>query len=77
MRSIANLGCYMDSQIIVAHITLPKAVLNTVKIFAVYKYQTLFRKSISWKGNLEKLSQKLLPSYFMHESLTNEWLHEK
>ena len=35
MRSIANLGCNMYSKITVAHITLPKAVLNTVKIFAV------------------------------------------
>ena len=36
MRSIAILGCNMYSQITVAHVTLPKAVLNTVKIFAVY-----------------------------------------
>ena len=36
MRSIAILGCNIYSQITVAHVTLPKAVLNTVKIFAVY-----------------------------------------
>ena len=36
MRSIAILGCNVYSQITVAHVTLPKAVLNTVKIFAVY-----------------------------------------
>ena len=36
MRSIANLGCNMYSQITVAHVTLPKAVLNTVEIIAVY-----------------------------------------
>ena len=41
VRSIANLGCNMYSQITVAHVTLPKAVLNTVKIFAVYKKCTL------------------------------------
>ena len=35
MRSIATLGCYIYSQITVAHVTLPKAVLNAVKIFAV------------------------------------------
>ena len=35
MRSIAILGCNIYSQITVAHVTLPKAVLNTVKIFAV------------------------------------------
>ena len=39
MRSIAILGCNIYSQITVAHVTLPKAVLNTVKIFAVYKEQ--------------------------------------
>ena len=36
MRSITILGCNIYSQITVAHVTLPKAVLNTVKIFAVY-----------------------------------------
>ena len=36
MRSIAILGCNLYSQITVAHLTLPKAVRNTVKIFAVY-----------------------------------------
>ena len=35
MRSIAILGCNIYSQITVAHVTLPKAVLNTVKTFAV------------------------------------------
>ena len=36
MRSIANLGYNIYSQITVAYVTLPKAVLNTVKIFAAY-----------------------------------------
>ena len=36
LRSIAILGCNRYSQITVAHVTLPKAVLSTVKIFAVY-----------------------------------------
>ena len=36
MRSITILGCNMYSQITVAHVTLTKPVLNTVKIFAVY-----------------------------------------
>ena len=36
MRSIAISGCHIYSQITVAHVTLPKAVLNKVKIFAVY-----------------------------------------
>ena len=35
MRSIAILGCNIYSQITVAHVTLPKAVLITVIIFAV------------------------------------------
>ena len=35
MRSIANLGCNMYNQITVTHVKLPKAVLNTVEIFAV------------------------------------------
>ena len=45
MRSIAILGCNVYSQITVAHVTLPKAVLNTVKIFVVQyklKHKRLF-----------------------------------
>ena len=37
LRSIAILACNIYSQIIVAYVTLPKAVLSTVEIFAVYK----------------------------------------
>ena len=37
LRSIAILGYDICSQIIVAHVTLPKAVLSTVKIFVVYR----------------------------------------
>ena len=36
LRSIAVLGGNMHSQITVGNVTLPKAVLSTVKIFAVY-----------------------------------------
>ena len=36
LRSIAILGCNIYSHITVAHVTLPKAVLSTVKIFAVW-----------------------------------------
>ena len=36
LRSIAILGCNICSQITVPHVTLPKAVLSTVKIFAVW-----------------------------------------
>ena len=36
LRSIAILGCNICSQITVAHVTLPNAVLSTVEIFAVY-----------------------------------------
>ena len=36
MRSIAILDCKIFSQITVAHVTLPKAVLSTVKVFAVW-----------------------------------------
>ena len=36
MISIAILGCNISSKITVALVTLPKAVLGTVKIFAVY-----------------------------------------
>ena len=39
--SIAILGCNIYSQITVAHVILPKAVLNTVKIFVVYHMGTL------------------------------------
>ena len=38
LRSIAILGCNICSQITVAHVTLPKAVLSTVEIFAVYAH---------------------------------------
>ena len=37
LRSITTLGGNMHSQITVGNVTLPKAVLKTVKIFAVYK----------------------------------------
>ena len=37
LRSIAILGSNIYSQIAVARVTLPKAVLSTVEIFAVYK----------------------------------------
>ena len=37
-RSIAILGCNIYSQITVAHVTLPKAVLSTVEIFVVYTF---------------------------------------
>ena len=36
LRSITILDCNVHSQITVAHVTLPKAVLSTVKIFVVY-----------------------------------------
>ena len=36
LRSIAISGCNMYGQITVAHVTLPKAVLSTVKIFSVH-----------------------------------------
>ena len=35
LGSIAILGCNIYSQIVVAHVTLLKAVLSTVEIFAV------------------------------------------
>ena len=36
LKSIAILGCNICSQITVVHVTLPKALISTVKIFAVY-----------------------------------------
>ena len=39
MRSIAISGNNIYSQITVATLTLPKAVLNTFKIFAVYRIE--------------------------------------
>ena len=39
LRSIAVLGCSLHSQITVGNITQPKAVLSTVKIFAVQVLQ--------------------------------------
>ena len=46
LRSIAILGCNIYSQIAVAHVTLPKAVLSTVEIFAVYTATLFLSKSI-------------------------------
>ena len=43
MRSITILGCNRYSQITVAHVTLPTAVLSTVKMFAVYKFHTFLK----------------------------------
>ena len=39
LRSIAVLGGNMHSQITVGNVTLPKAVLSTVKIFAVQSFE--------------------------------------
>ena len=47
MRSIAILGFNIHSQITVAHVTLPKAVLNTVKIFTVISSKAHAGKIIS------------------------------
>ena len=41
MRSIAIVGRNIYSQITVANVTLPKAVLNAVEIFSVYKCKLL------------------------------------
>ena len=43
MRSIVILDCNVYSQITVAHVTLPKPVLNTVKILAVYTANESFQ----------------------------------
>ena len=45
MRSIVILCCKIYSQIIVAHVTLPKGELNTFKIFAVYMTKELDKSS--------------------------------
>ena len=45
LRSIAILGCNVCSQIAVAHVTLPKAVLSTVEIFAVHTVSFSFKLS--------------------------------
>ena len=44
LRSIAVLGGNMHSQITVGNVTLPKAVLSTVKIFAVCRQYLLDKK---------------------------------
>ena len=51
MGSITILGCNVYSKITVAHITLPKAVLNTVKIFAVYAFLLRVQYSYLETGN--------------------------
>ena len=43
LRSIAVLGGTMHSKITVGNVTLPKAVLSTVKIFAVYLFSNFER----------------------------------
>ena len=47
MRSITILGCNICSQITVAHVTLPKAVLSTVKLFAVQGPPDVFARASS------------------------------
>ena len=42
LRSIAILDCNRYSQIAVAHVTLPKAVLSTVKMLAVRFFSDLW-----------------------------------
>ena len=46
MRSIAISGCDVYSQIAVAHVTLPKAVLSTVEIFAVWSLTETYKNPI-------------------------------
>ena len=50
LRSIAILGCNIYSQITMAHVTLPKAVLITVKIFAVYNSPEFLKVSLGSFG---------------------------
>ena len=54
-RSIAILGCNICSQINVAHVTMPKAVLSTVKIFAVY--ENILKLSKIQKHLLQEVSK--------------------
>ena len=65
IKSIANLACNIYSKITVAHVTLPKAVLNTVKIFAVYcaARRTLLNgidciHVLSFKVDIEEISHR-------------------
>ena len=44
MKSIAFLGCNTCAKIIMVHVTLLKAALCTVKIFAVYDFQRFDEK---------------------------------
>ena len=66
MRSIAILGCDIYSQMTVAHVTLPKAVLSTVKIFAVWS-----QKKLLWISPIAPL--KLGPVYSLDKLLVCYW----
>ena len=53
IQSIAILDCKICSKITVAHVTLPKAVLITVKIFAVWGQYSIILITINiwfWFG---------------------------
>ena len=43
LRSIAVLGGTIHSKITVGNVTLPKAVLSTVQLFAVYIFKNILR----------------------------------
>ena len=64
MRSIAILDCNIHSQITVAHVTLPKAVPSTVKIFAVYisylKLDPFLKKSSNYNFSIAKITMPIL-----------------
>ena len=55
------LDCKMYNQITVGNVTLPKAVLSTVKIFAVYRWRGLFVRQMAgrWRLPRECLSKSL------------------
>ena len=80
LRSIAILGCIICSQIKVAHVTLPKAVLSTIKIFAVY----FLVEVVFWTIVLEHcFCQLSLKSFFQQtrpqkkKKLCKESMHRK
>ena len=70
LRLNAVLGCNMHSQITVGNVTLPKAVLSTVKIFAVYHPRLYPRK----KKCVHKMILKIRGEDGLYRSVPFSWL---
>ena len=77
LRSVTILGFNICSQITVAHVTLPKAVLSTVKIFAVQLNIKLSKKSSSVNLKLVDVYENSLDGLLLNFETTKKKLVKK